>query len=47
MMELWTYTYLTQETTDVSHEARKLGVFYRKGSGAGEVIDTVSHDWTI
>jgi hypothetical protein len=35
MMELQTDTFLTQETTDVSHVARKLRVFIEKGLGLG------------
>jgi hypothetical protein len=31
--------YLTQEIADVSLEARKLGVFIEKGSGAGEELE--------
>ena len=38
MMELQTYTYLTQETTDVGLEARKLGVFIEKGLGVGKEL---------
>ena len=38
MMELRTNTYLTQEITDVGHEARKLGVFIEKGLGLGEEL---------
>jgi hypothetical protein len=36
MTELWTDTYLTQETMDVSLEARKLPDFIEKGLGLGK-----------
>jgi hypothetical protein len=46
MAELQVEMYLMQETVDRPRglEAR---VFYRKGSGAGGGIGTVSHDWFI
>jgi hypothetical protein len=47
MTELWTGMYLTQEVTDVSLEARKLGVFIEKGSGAGRGIGAVKHKCAI
>ena len=38
MMELWTYTYLTQEIADVGQEAWKLGGFIEKGLGLGKEL---------
>ena len=39
--------HLTQEITDVGHEARKLGFFIEKGSGARGRIGAVTHKWAI
>jgi hypothetical protein len=53
MTELWTNAYLTQETTVVSHVARKLGVFIEKGLGLGEelarfhMIGSFKHQQTV
>jgi hypothetical protein len=43
MTELWTNTYLTQETMDVGLNARKLGVFIEKGLRLGKGLV----DWII
>ena len=52
-MELRTYTYLTQEITDVGHVAQKLGVFIEKGLWLGEelvwfhMIGSFKHQQTV
>jgi hypothetical protein len=46
MTELQTDMYPTQEIMDVSHEARKLGVFWGKGLRDVE-FSTATHYWLI
>jgi hypothetical protein len=53
MTELRGDTYLTQETTVVCHEARKLGIFKEKVLGLGEelvqfhMIGSFKHQQTV
>ena len=53
MTELRTDMYLTQAITDISHVARKLGVFIEKGLGLREelawfhVIGPFKHQQTV
>ena len=46
MTELWTDMHLTQEITDVGHEARKQGFLWGKGL-RGVEFSIATHYWLI